>query len=114
MEHGLNRPNKRQEFISLAARFYAETRAQYDCFMQGAEFADLHPSWINVKDELPPYQERVLVFCKGSTEPQICERGQEYGKTVYYNDEGCVINEEVCLWMPLPKVPGVIDGQRPF
>lgn len=34
----------------------------YMGFIHGAEWADSHPRWISVEDELPPYNKNVLVY----------------------------------------------------
>lgn len=47
----------REKEISKAALEYANEEiiaAPYDAFMAGAQWADAHPHWINVDDELPP------------------------------------------------------------
>lgn len=99
----------REEEIKQASEIirgyqYGPTLARQG-FVERAQWADAHPHWISVKDEMPPYDESVLVFCEGYTEPEICQMGQEYDQIVFYNEEGCVINDRVTHWMPLPVMP---------
>lgn len=68
-------------------------------FRMGAEWADSHPHWISVDDELPRDGEYVL----------ICNKRGLMTTSLYENEEW-VISEtylavEVSHWMPLPQPP---------
>lgn len=58
---------KRQEQITKAAtaKSRGETPYFFDAFVAGAEWADEHPHWISVEDELPEKNENVLVCGDG-------------------------------------------------
>lgn len=64
---------KRDKQISVAAHDYVMNnppRRMYDAFLAGARWADSHSQWVNVVDELPPYNVKVLVF---SDDDPLCE-----------------------------------------
>lgn len=73
-----------------------------DIFAEGAEWADSHPNWIPVDDELPK-----------KLEPVLCTNGHDVGVGFYDCDDsgenvlwaaphmGCL---EVTHWMPLPSI----------
>jgi hypothetical protein len=74
-------------------------------FCDGAKWADEHPNWISVEDKLPPYDEMVLLYCDSWDIPHVCERVEECGGDVYYNDEGRMLEDKPSYWMPRPKLP---------
>jgi hypothetical protein len=74
-------------------------------FQEGANWADEHPHWISVDEELPPYGEVVLLYCDTWDIPHVCERVEECGGDVYYNDEGRMLEDKPSYWMPRPKLP---------
>lgn len=88
----------REEEIEQASKEWA-------LFRLGAKWADEHPHWISVEDELPPYGEMVLLYCDSWDIPHVCERGKDRDYDVYYNDEGCMLECRPSYWMPLPSVP---------
>ena len=64
---------KRDEQIRAAAQDYSMNnppRRMYDAFLAGARWADSHSQWVSVLDELPPYNEQVLVW---SNNDPLCE-----------------------------------------
>jgi hypothetical protein len=68
-------------------------------FIAGAQWADAHPHWISVKDEMPPCGVEVIVFAKCWNRPTL---GEYDGKGKFY----CLdIFDEVTHWMPLPALP---------
>lgn len=75
-----------------------------DAFEQGAQWADAHPHWISVEDELPPKQpnreqsKNVLVLTNsGRTKIEYYDYGNDVIKEWWeYN---------ITHWMPLPQAP---------
>lgn len=75
-------------------------------FIHGAEWADAHPHWISVEDELPPTSDR-------DDESEDCLIVDEDGdmNVGYYNKmdktwfscDGYILG--VTHWMPLPQPP---------
>jgi hypothetical protein len=75
-------------------------------FVEGAEWADAHPHWISVEDEKPPYDESVLLYGKVFDYVVIGELLEEYGRDIYYDDDGNPYHyESITHWMPLPAKP---------
>ena len=97
----------REEEITDAAMHYA-----YDIdkvfapasFVAGAQWADAHPHWISVEDELPPMRNEdgmsdiVLTHSK---------RGVIYMNRYDYRDNawGNPLAFNVTHWMPMPQAP---------
>lgn len=76
----------------------------YVGFVTGAEWADAHPHWISVEDELPKEYEEVLAIANvdGNIVPfvGVCENG------MFYFTEPTIRKERrVTHWMPLPSPP---------
>lgn len=70
-------------------------------FIEGAVWADAHPHWISVEDELPKKDGRYL-FYDEVLGPQV---------SVYY--DGCTFVSSITHWMPLPQAPHhIIDANK--
>ena len=85
-------------------------------FKEGAEWADSHPRWISVEDELP--KKNIQVLCHGYD--RRCKLGKGYmftscrvDKANYYRRDGngFIVTgvpsafSRVTHWMPLPQAP---------
>lgn len=135
----------REEEITDAAMHYA-----YDIdkvfatasFVAGAEWADQHPHWISVEDELPPlthkeevfgfdYSDKVLVLLKETDADGMmitfaeCNRdhprvidGDEPKEECYWSAvKSCDMYEgfgdNITHWMPMPQPPHhIIDANK--
>ena len=64
-------------------------------FLAGACWADAHPNWISVEDELPPQNGRYIFY------------SDTMGVRTSYYYAGISLNEHVTHWMPLPDEPVV-------
>lgn len=96
----------REKEISKAALEYANEEivaAPYDAFMAGAEWADAHPHWISVEDELPKIGKDVLVL-REDGEMQVAH---QYNETIarWWSVDGFPLKNNVTHWMPLPQAP---------
>ena len=112
----------REEEIMKAARVYANGIAQHlpnkkyceEDFITGAVWADAHPHWLSVEDELPKinpngseweYSDDVLVaFKDGSIAVGRYERDNsttEHYWWLYGVDKDLIVTH----WMPLPQSP---------
>jgi hypothetical protein len=69
-------------------------------FIEGAKWADKHPGWISVKDEMPEEDCDVLVF----NEDQIMFIANHSHDYWWSNDE-CVNCDNIAYWMELPSDP---------
>ena len=121
----------REEQYIEAANPYIDDPLRYLGFMDGAEWADSHPRWISVEDELPrcniPYtnwdgspsdvmeSERVVALidnmevCVATLNQNIDEDTKKPAGEPYWFDEGETedggwIAERVTHWMPLPSI----------
>ena len=98
----------RQEQIKEAARQRADQYSHpvdwsdtyygfiaYYGFIDGAKWADKHPQWIPVEEELP--KENQSVF--------ICNARRDYGTALYQGGEWFITREYVAInvthWMPI-------------
>lgn len=103
----------RQEQIKQAAKEYADDGpdkvqniiAQVG-FEMGAEWADEHPHWISVDDELPPIRQGVIAY-NGVTNriAWVLEDGSWIADTHKEWERNCFKQYPVTHWMPLPAPP---------
>lgn len=79
-----------------------------EAFMAGANFADSHPAWVSVKDELPKDYEPVLAAF-GHHFVRVCFHCGEK----WYLDDSPVAEGMfgVTHWMPLPPPPTMSSDQ---
>lgn len=89
-------------------------------FVHGAEWADAHPHWISVEDELPKinpngsewdYSDDVLVYLKdGSITVGRWERDNSTGEQYWLLD----IEKDLIVthWMPLPSTEHIADANK--
>lgn len=95
----------REDEIKLNARWRAD---QYDHpakwsdtyygFISGAEWADQHPHWISVEDELPPIGGIVLVAIPLGGELSVLPLSIK-------NESDFECLSGMTHWMPLPQAP---------
>lgn len=67
-------------------------------FIHGAEWADDHPHWISVEDEMPPKDKAYLAYWQhlGVTKYRYVKAGAKVSRT---------FSEHITHWMPLPQAP---------
>lgn len=80
----------------------------YAGFVSGAEWADAHPHWISVEDELPKIGKDVLVL-REDGEMQVAH---QYNETIarWWSVDGFPLKNNVTHWMPLPQAPTVAEN----
>lgn len=96
----------RAKEITKAARVYANGIAQHlpnkiyceEDFSTGAEWADAHPHWISVEDELPPIGGIVLVAIPLGGELSVLPLSIK-------NESDFECLSGMTHWMPLPQPP---------
>lgn len=68
-----------------------------DAFEVGAKWADAHPHWISVEDEIPPKNKAYLAFWqhRGVTRYRFVKSGEKVSR---------FFSEHITHWMPLPSV----------
>ena len=99
----------REEEIDKAGLEWYSKVQKYDAdvataFLAGAQWADAHPHWISVEDEMPPMSDedgmsdKVLTHSKGGG---IYFNRYDYG----HNTWGNPFAFNVTHWMPLPQAP---------
>ena len=69
-------------------------------FRAGAHWADSCPNWISVEDQLPPYNERVLVFYGIDRYIGIAMLEDVVGQQTFWND-GRKAVFHITHWMPI-------------
>lgn len=79
-------------------------QALREAFTEGAEWADGHPRWISVEDELPKMETEVLMVSSGCTDTLFGYRCKA-GKNGWYcyNDDDYWHN--ITHWQHLPQPP---------
>lgn len=73
-----------------------------DAFEQGAQWADSHPHWLSVEDELPKLNSGmvIVVSYKGEIDFMI------YSNSGWHNSKRwCCVKGVITHWMPLPAPP---------
>lgn len=99
----------REEQYIEAANPYIDDPLRYLGFMDGAEWADSHPRWISVEDELPPkeseYEDNsiVVLATDGYGVYKGLYRCNEYLSGWFTCDLWAL--ENITHWMPLPQAP---------
>lgn len=96
----MTREEREKEIVKAAEKMldgnpnYMSTREL--AFVLGAHWADEHPHWISVEDELPKKKGWILAIEDGSTNMWYYENeSKREMKDCYY----------VTHWMPLPQAP---------
>lgn len=69
-------------------------------FIEGAVWADSHPHWISVVEELPPCNVFVLT-CDGQENENLLMLG---GNGRWY-DKAVGFHRNITHWMPMPQAP---------
>ena len=77
-----------------------------DAFEAGVEWADEHPHWISVEDELPEACVAVLTTTQNGTQRVGCYEDGWW----LANSPNLVRMGSITHWMPLPQPPAVISS----
>lgn len=72
-----------------------------DALRSGAEWADAHPHWISVDEELPKENGRCLVFNGVTKDQEIFV----YSNGIWWHNAVRCPNGIITHWMPLPQAP---------
>ena len=68
-------------------------------FIDGCVWADSHPHWISVEDELPKENGRLFLVCV--KDGKVCESAYDVEDDIWYRQSGTVLNPT--HWMPMPQ-----------
>lgn len=105
----------RKEEIARASKDYHLNRhpnftfGEYVAFIHGAEWADRHPHWISVEDELPKIGKDVLVLREDGEMQVAHQYNEEIAR--WWSVDGFPLKNNVTHWMPLPSVEHLKDKQ---
>ena len=100
----MTREEKLQQFAEQTTKgLYLDRHNLIQMVKEGAEWADQHPNWISVDDELPPRSEGSFIFSKTVL---VCNK-VGYIDTAWYNFK---LNRwewlnDITHWTPLPSAP---------
>lgn len=72
-------------------------------FMDGAMWADQHPHWLSVKDELPKIGKDVLVLREDGEMQVAHQYNEEIAR--WWSVDGFPLRNNITHWMPLPAPP---------
>lgn len=95
---------RENQYINAAAQ-YLDDPNRYLGFMNGAEWADSHPHWISVEDELPTCNVFVLT-CDGQGNTNLLMLAGNGG----WYDHSVAKHRNITHWMPLPEPPEHLAG----
>ena len=95
---------REEQIWNEACHRYADSKMR-NAFVAAAIWADQHPNWIDVKDDLPKHnvEERIVSF----SHVLVCLY-DGYRTESYYDDvrgKWGDYDGEVEYWMPMPKAP---------
>ena len=97
----------RQEDFEKAAEDYCEDHSHCIYFEAGAEYgyqyAQTHPNWISVEDQLPEECELVYAIREGNVEPGIYKFMAKDQWEWAPRFIACL--DDITHWMPLPQPP---------
>lgn len=80
-------------------------------FIEGAEWADAHPRWISVDDELPEDNEWVLCY----DNIDRCVSLLRYDGNRWWGDDGYGVDKRaINHWMPMPAPPKKGSTRLPY
>jgi len=104
---------KRLQQIRDAARYkYPDERIH---FIDGAKWADSHPAWVSVEDELPPLHYEGA----NSTDFVLIYDGDDvliayynFKEKKWYNEQYGALIIPATHWMPLPTKPVKKGGEQ--
>lgn len=107
----------RQEQITKAAtaKSRGETPYFFDAFIAGAQWADAHPHWISVEDELPKETNMYIVMHYDVAYTMWWYNGVEEWAEIYVDENGYIQSRQmdgVTHWMPLPKMPVLSNSEN--
>ena len=94
----------REEQIKAAASF---SNMVSNDFIRGAEWADNHPNWHKVGEELPPPISNVSPFSNDVivTDGQLLCKGEYNYTSNSWSVDGKIDIDEITHWMYLPDLP---------
>jgi hypothetical protein len=98
----------RKEQIKAAASF---SNMVSNDFIRGAEWADNHPNWRKVDEELPPPISDVPLFSNDVivTDGRLICRGYYNYTSESWSVDGKIEIDEITHWMYLPDFPQKTD-----
>lgn len=91
---------RQEELVQAARKEYPEWEEAQCHFIDGAHYADSHPHWISVEDELPKKDGKYLIYTKSGQQIIVnyeCHRGKWH----QFNEAFFTPTH----WMPLPEAP---------
>lgn len=90
---------------AATAKSRGETPYFFDAFVAGAEWADEHPHWISVEDELPPRWEKYPHLSEdvlSSDGVNVMLNSYDYSEAEWTYGVGI---SSITHWMPMPQPP---------
>lgn len=87
---------------------YANGSFGYDLIAKTVKWADSHPAWVSVEDELPKERGKLYLVC--DKYGRVGESAYDVEDDIWYRQSGMVLNPT--HWMPLPQPPVKKGGQN--
>lgn len=79
-------------------------------FESGVEWADAHPHWISVEEELPKIGKDVLVLREDGEMQVAHQYNEEIAR--WWSVDGFPLKNNITHWMPLPSVEHLKKGGK--
>ena len=99
-----------EKVASANTQIIGDWSEHYLGFIHGAEWADAHPHWISVEDELPKIGKDVLVLREDGEMQVAHQYNEEIAR--WWSVDGFPLKNNITHWMPMPSVEHLRESTK--